>query len=204
MNQGGRAQWRNGGTKVPFRVVARLATILLCALAPLRLSACTDTGVRPTTETQVADSADQVLFKMNTNITADGVRRSYVEAETAFVYQGRQTMDLHQVKMLFFDTQGNHKSTLTADRGLYATYSNKLDARGHVVVTSTDGRKLVTEHLIYDKLANQIKVDTTFIYDSPTEHSTGKGLDTDIEFKNLRVQQPKGFQKGKGMLLPGQ
>ncbi len=180
------------------------ASILLCAFAALRLAACTDAGVRPTTETQVADSADQVLFKMNTNITADGIRRSYIEAETAFVYQSRQTMDLHHVKMLFFDTQGNQKSTLTADRGIYGTFSKKLDARGHVVVTSTDGKKLQTEHLIYDKLANQIKVDTNFVYDSPTEHTTGKELDTDIEFKNVRVKQPKGFQKGKGMLLPGQ
>lgn len=204
MSTGGRAQRRKGGTEVPFGATARLASILLCALAPLRLSGCTDAGVRPTTVTQVADSADQVLFKMNTNITADGVRRSYVEAETAYVYQGRQTMDLRHVRMLFFDAQGNQKSTLTADRGVYGTYSNRLDARGHVVVTSTDGRKLVTEHLIYDKLSNQIKVDTAFVYDSPTEHTTGKGLDTDIDFKNVRVQQPKGFQRGKGMLLPGQ
>jgi LPS export ABC transporter protein LptC len=202
MNQDGRAQRRNGGRK--FRAPLHCVSILLCAFAPLRLTACTDTGVRPTTVTQVADSADQVLFKMNTNITADGIRRSYVEAETAFVYQSRQTMDLHHVKMRFFDAQGNPKSTLTADRGIYGTYSNKLDARGHVVVTSTDGKKLQTEHLIYDKLANQIKVDTAFVYDSPTEHSTGMGLDTVTEFKNVRVQQPKGFQRGKGMLLPGQ
>jgi LPS export ABC transporter protein LptC len=202
MSTGGRAQRRTGGRK--FRARLRFVSILVCAFAPLRLTACTDAGVRPTTMTQVADSADQVLFKMNTNITADGVRRSYVEAETAFVYQSRQTMDLRRVRMLFFDTQGNQKSTLTADRGIYGTFSNKLDARGHVVVTSTDGRKLQTEHLIYDKLANLIKVDTAFVYDSPTEHSTGNGLDTDIEFKNVRVQQPKGFQKGKGMLLPGQ
>ena len=202
MMKGRRAQGRNGGRK--FRAPLRLVPMLLCAFAPLRLTACTDAGVRPTTVTQLADSADQVLFKMNTNITAAGVRRSYVEAETAFVYQSRQTMDLHTVKILFFDSQGNQKSTLTADRGTYGTYSNKLDARGHVVVTSTDGKKLQTEHLIYDKLANKIDVDTAFIYDSPTEHSTGHELHTDIEFKYVRVVQPKGFQRGKGMLLPGQ
>ena len=166
--------------------------------------ACTDAGVRPTAITQTADSADQIALKMTTTITSEGVRRSYVEAETAYVYQSQALTDLRRMKAMFFDEQGNLKSTLVADRGLLGTFTKRLEASGHVVVTSPDGRRLVTEHLIYDKQANQITVDTVFTFSSPTEQGGGNWMQTDIGFTNVRVKQPHGSQKGKGFLLPGQ
>ena len=167
-------------------------------------AACTREGVRPATESVVADSADQIMLRMATKITNEGVLRSYVEADTAFIYQRSQTMDLRRFTARLLDEKGNLKSTLTADRGLYVTYSNKLDARGHVVVTTVDGQKITTAHLIYDKMANQVTIDTTFAYDSRKGRLTGNCMKSDIDFTNVDVCQPKGRQKGKGFLLPGQ
>jgi LPS export ABC transporter protein LptC len=174
------------------------------ALVWLVASGCADAGVRPQGTTQSADSADQILVAMSTQITEKGVLRSFVEADTAFIYQNQQQMDLRRFKVRMLDAQGNLQSTLTADRGLYASYVGKLDARGHVLVESTDGRRLRTEHLIYDKTSNQIKSDTVFTYDSPTARGSGNGFTSDINFRNIQVEQPKGTQKGKGILLPGQ
>ena len=179
--------------------------VRLSVLLPLALSiGCSDPGVRPSTAAAVADSADQVMFKMSTKITNEGVLRSYVEADTAYIYQRSQIMDLRKFTARLLDEKGNLKSTLTADQGLYITYSNKLDARGHVVITSTDGDRIQTEHLIYDKMANQVNIDTAFVYDSPKGRLTGNSLVSDIDFNNITVAQPKGRQKGKGFLLPGQ
>ncbi len=175
----------------------------LALLAGLSV-ACSDPGVRPRTSGQTADSADQILSKMSTRLTEGGVLRSFVEADTAYVYQNTSTMNLRRFKVRMLDAQGNLQSTLTADSGVYATYSGKLDARGHVLVESTDGRKLRTEHLIYDKTANQIKSDTTFSYESPTERGSGNGFLSDINFRNVQIDQPRGTQRGKGVLLPGQ
>jgi LPS export ABC transporter protein LptC len=172
-------------------------------LALTLLSACTDTGVRPTAVTQASDSADQIAFRMTTTITSEGVRRSYVEAETAYVYQRQALTDLRRMKAQFFDEQGTLKSTLVADKGLLGTFTKRLEAIGHVVVTSPDGRRLVTEHLIYDKQANQITVDTAFTFNSPTEQGAGDWMQSDVGFTNVRVRQPRGTQKGKGFLLPG-
>jgi LPS export ABC transporter protein LptC len=141
---------------------------------------------------------------MTTTITNNSMRRSLVEADTAFIYLARQVTDLRHFTMRFYDEQGNHKSTLTADRGLYHTGSDELDARGHVVVTTTDGSRLTTTHLIYAKQRNQIRVDTAFVYDSAKEHGSGDGLTSDVDFKNVRVDRPRGFQRGRGFLLPGQ
>ena len=166
--------------------------------------ACSDTGVRPSGSVQSADSADQIMLKMSTQLTENGVLRSFVEADTAYLYQQQQQMDLRHFKVRMLDAQGNLQSTLTAERGIYVSYNGKLDARGHVVVVSPDGRRLQTEHLIYDKGANQIKSDTVFTYDAPTAHGSGTRFTTDINFRNIQIDQPRGIQKGKGILLPGQ
>lgn len=182
----------------------------MSAGAPLRLCACaafiacTDAGVRPTAVTAVADSADQVAYKMSTTITSDGVRRSLVEADTAYVYQARAITDLRRMTASFFDEQGNLKSTLTADKGLLGTYNQRLEAFGHVVVITPDNRRLTTSHLIYDKQANQIIIDTTFVADGPTGRMSGNSANADVNFTHIEIQQPRGFQKGKGFLLPGQ
>lgn len=197
-----------GGLQETPSVRVFLAPLRRCALAPclcvLASLACTDTGVRPTAVSEVADSADQVMFKMATKLNNGGVLRSYVEADTAFIYQRSQTTDLRHFTARLLDEKGNLKSTLTADRGIYLTYSNKLDARGHVVITTTDNQRITTEHLIYDKQANLIRIDTAFVYDSPKERGSGDGLRSDIDFNNVTIEHPKGFQKGKGFLLPGQ
>ena len=177
-------------------------------LAPLTLLAglvaCSDIGVRPTATAESADSADQVMVKMSTQLTEHGVLRSFVEADTAYVYQNQQLMDLRRFKVRMLDAQGNLQSTLTAERGLYSSFTSKLDARGNVLVESVDGRRLRTPHLIYDKAANLIESDTVFTYDAPDVKGSGTSFRSDIEFRNLSITQPRGTQKGKGILLPGQ
>ena len=132
------------------------------ALLGVLAGACSTTGVRPKGTLEAADTADQIMVKMSTQLTEEGVLRSRVEADSAYIYQNTQTMDLRHFKVRMLDAQGNLQSTLTAERGIYNSLNGKLDARGQVLVESTDGRKLRTEHLIYDKAANQIKSDTAF------------------------------------------
>ena len=205
MRNGGQAVRRSGGRGTGVRPPSALPPFRLSAIFALAaLSACTDPGVRPTAVSRSADSADQVLFKMATRITDAGVLRSFVDADTAYVYQRSQTMDLRHFTVRLFDEQGNHRSTLTADKGIYLTVTRRLDAHGHVVVVSTDGRRLETEHLIYDPQQNQISSDTAFVADGPRGHVTGNGFVSDVDFKVVTVKQPKGFERGKGFLLPGQ
>jgi LPS export ABC transporter protein LptC len=202
MKRQGRQEPKTQGASVaPWLGRAVVASVRLGVVVS---AACSREGVRPVTETAAADSADQVLFRMSTKITNEGVLRSNIEADTAFIYQRSQTTDLRHFTAQLLDEKGNLKSTLTADRGLYVTYSNKLDARGHVVATTVDGQKILTEHLIYDKQQNQITIDTTFVYDSKKGHLTGNCMKSDIDFTMVDVCQPKGHQKGKGFLLPGQ
>ena len=167
------------------------------------LTACAESGVTPRQEGTRADSADQMMIRMTTQLTEKGVLRSHVEADTAYLYQSQQLLDLRGLRLRFLDNQGTEKSVLTARRALYYSLTGKLDARGQVEVVTHDGRKLKTEHLIYDKTANRIESDTVFTYESGSEIGSGKSFRSDIEFRNISIDAPRGFQKGKGILLPG-
>ena len=65
--------------------------------------------MRPTTTVQATDSADQVLEGFSHYVTNEGVRRSRVEADTAFYYEPTQITELHKIKVVFFDLKGDRR-----------------------------------------------------------------------------------------------
>jgi LPS export ABC transporter protein LptC len=181
----------------------RAVRSVLSLFSVLSVLSCEDTGVRPTTTVQAADSADQVLEGFSHYVTNDGVRRSRVEADTAFYYEPTQITELHNVKVVFFDIKGVEGSTLTADRGTYRWQDGSMEATGNVRVISPDGRRLTTESLRYDNATNQIMTDKQFSFDKGEEHLEGNSFRSDPDFKNVVTDRPRGVS-GEGLLLPGQ
>jgi LPS export ABC transporter protein LptC len=174
------------------------ATLLTVAIA-----ACEETGARPTTTVQAPDSADQVLEGFSHFVTNQGVRRTRVEADTAYFYESTQITDLRNVKVTFYDLKGEEGSTLTAKRGTYRWQDGSMQANDNVIVVSPDGRRLATQSLQYDNASNQISTDKHFTFDKGTEHLEGNSFRSDPDFKNVVTDKPRGVA-GDGMLLPGQ
>ncbi len=172
-------------------------------VAVLFAGACGDSGVTPPSAV-LADSADQVMDSMWTNIVRDGIKVSRVEADTAFIYQARQFADLKGLRITFFDSIGRVSSSITATSGTYQMRDAILDARGSVVATNPDGKVLKTEHFVYDRQSNQISSDTAFTFTSPQGNGSGASFTSDIGFKNVVTLRPKGRQKGQGFVLPGE
>lgn len=167
------------------------------------LAACTQEGARPTSVVQSPDSADQVLTGFSNYVTRDGVRRSRLEADTAFFFDGPQTTALRKMKVTFYDDRGDQTSTLTAARGTYRWQNGSMDAEGNVVVVTADGRTLRTERLRYDDSARVVSTDVPFTFERGSETVRGKSLRSDPEFKNLVTSQPSGTSE-KGILLPNE
>jgi LPS export ABC transporter protein LptC len=176
-----------------------VAAVLLSVL----LSACEETGARPTTTIQAPDSADQVLEGFSHYVTTQGVRRSRVDADTAYFYEGSQITELRNIKVVFYNLNGEESSTLTARRGTYRWQDGSMEANDNVVVVSPDGRRLRTETLRYDNASNTISTDKRFTFDRGTEHLEGNSFRSDPDFKNVVTDRPRGTA-GQGLLLPGQ
>jgi LPS export ABC transporter protein LptC len=172
-------------------------------LALASLSGCEATGARPTTTIQAPDSADQVLEGFSHYVTNEGIRRSRVEADTAYFYEGTQITNLTNLKVTFYDVKGAESSTLTAKRGVYRWQDGSMEANDNVVVVAPDGRRLTTERLRYDNASNQISTDRQFAFDRGEEHLEGNSFRSDPDFRNVVTDRPRGVA-GDGMLLPGQ
>ncbi|MGH7498076.1 MAG: LPS export ABC transporter periplasmic protein LptC [Gemmatimonadales bacterium] len=170
-------------------------------LAPL--PACEETGAKPTTTVQASDNADQVLEGFSHYVTFAGVRRSRVEADTAYFYEATQVTDLRHLKVIFYDLKGVEGSTLTARRGSYRWQDGSMEADDSVVVVNPDGRTLRTQTLKYDNATNTISTDVPFTFDRAGEHLEGNSFKSDPDFKNVVTDKPRGVA-GNGMLLPGQ
>jgi LPS export ABC transporter protein LptC len=176
---------------------------ILSVFSVFSVLSCEDTGVRPTNTVQAPDSADQVLEGFSHYVTNEGIRRSRVEADTAFFYEPTQITELHRIKVVFFDLKGAEGSTLTAERGTYRWQDGSMEANGNVVVVSPDGRRLTTETLRYDNATNTIMTDKPFSFDRGAEHLEGNSFRSDPDFRNVVTDRPRGVS-GEGLLLPGQ
>ena len=181
-----------------MRAARRAALIVVAALG-----ACERRGVQPSATTPAADSADQVLEGFAHHVTADGVRKSRIEADTAWFYEATQSATLHNVRITFFDAKGAERSRLTARRALYRWQDGSLDAEGEVVLTAPDGGRLQSEVLKLDNRENRISTDRPFRFERGAERIQGTSLRSDPEFTNVVTDRPRGVA-GKGILLPGQ
>jgi LPS export ABC transporter protein LptC len=179
-------------------MMGRALAVAGALLAPL---ACRD-GSRPTATVSPPDSADQVLLGMSHYVTDNGVQRARVRADTAYFYSSNQTAELRHVHITFYNAEGAESSTLTAREGTYHWRSGDMEARGNVIVVTTDGRTLRTEQLRYDQAKNQVTADGPFVFDGPNRHIEGEGFTSDPDFTNVVAKHPKGT--GGQFTLPDQ
>ncbi len=163
----------------------------LCAAA---LAACGGTGRGGIAATAMAsDSADQVIWGMNTILTKDGVEQAYVSADTAYLYEASGRADLRHVKVTFYTSQGLPESVLTGKEGTFWMRTNSMSARDDVVVVrSSDGAKLRTDFLEYDPAQSQVRTDKPYIADKGPQHIEGVGFVCDPAFTNCVTQKAKG------------
>ena len=179
------------------------AWLPVMAMLALAAAGACDTGIKPTAVVTAADSADQVLFNMSHYVTADGIQRAHVLADTAYFYSPTQTAELRNVHITFFDQRGAQTSTLTSKEGTYHWQTGDMEARVHVVVVRVDSATLRTAVIRYSQARNQVSSDQVFVFDQPGQsHIVGQGFTADPDFKV--VTATKIFGKGGTFTLPNQ
>jgi LPS export ABC transporter protein LptC len=177
------------------------SALLLFTVAVGAALGCHDAG-RPTATINPADSADQVLIGMSHYVTQDGMQRARVRADTAYFYSSTQTAFMQHVHITFFNVAGAETSTLTAREGTYHWRTGDMEARGNVIVVTTDGRTLRTEELRYAQAKNEVSSELPFVFDGQNRHVVGEGFTSDPDFKNVVAKHPTG--SGGQFTLPNQ
>jgi len=157
----------------------------------LVLAACSSLDQPPTTA-GAADSADQIGFGLFHYMTADGVRRLKLEADSAYMYETSQRHRLFGIRVTFYGPEGRETSTLTAIEGQYDWRTGDMEARGDVVVVSPDHRRLETTVLKYERSADRIVGPEPFVWITPEQRVEGDAFTSDPELRNVQTTRARG------------
>jgi LPS export ABC transporter protein LptC len=170
--------------KRPFR----FALVRLQLVAAM---ACSSEGTAPPqiSRSPLADSADQLMFGIETLLTDRGVLNARLRADTAFFFDENTRIELRGVHLTFYTRTGEQNSVLTSREGTYNMRQSRMEARGNVVVVSEDGRRLTSEQLRYDQVRNQISSDSAFVLTEPERRLQGIGFTSDPNMDNVRVHR---------------
>jgi LPS export ABC transporter protein LptC len=149
-------------------------------------------GCRKTTQPPVvggpslADTAEQVLFDVHTMLTDHGVKRGDMYADTVYVFNDQTKFVMRRVRATFNTTLGAPNGTLKGDRGTYDLRAQVLEGFGNVVVTSTDGRQLTSNHLKYMQGANLVSTDSAYTLVRGNDVSRGIGFSSDPNLNSFK------------------
>ena len=178
--------------------------LCVCASVTWGLAACGKPKPDVTAAVEaVADTADQVMFGLTQYITQNGVRKAYLQADTAFIYENAGKADLRKVRVTFFGDAGDTASVVTGKLGSYDWHSGRMEAREDVVVLLNNGGRLTTSLLRYDQMANQVSTDKPYTYVGPDQSASGPvGFTTDPSLSMFRTKHASG--RAGSFRLPGQ
>ena len=139
------------------------------------------------THSPLADSADQVMYGAQFNLTDQGLSRARMNADTAYFFDDNTRMEFEDVNTTFYTNSGAKDAVLTSRRGTYNSRTSNMIARQNVVVVSEDGKRLTTPELIYNQQRNEISSDSAFVLTEPNRRLEGIGFRSDPNMNNIRV-----------------
>jgi LPS export ABC transporter protein LptC len=170
------------------RVVAIVA--LLGALA-----GC-DREIKTPVATEAVQSieADNVIYGMVSFLTSSGVREGRVEADTAYMFADSARADLRQMRIVFYDEDGRKRATVTGTRGEWSQESDRMVARGDVVLlVHADSSRLESQEIHYDPDLDKIWSDSATVRTlADGSVTSGSAFESDMSFENIRIRDMRG------------
>jgi LPS export ABC transporter protein LptC len=137
--------------------------------------------------------ADQVVFDLDTDIKDLGVLRARLHADTAHIWEDSAITLMFPVDVKLYDDNGGEAAHLTAREGQLDSRSNKMVARGDVVLVTTDGnRRILTEELHYDPGTGRIWSDVHTVFYEGESRMEGQGFRADDQMTNVEVFKARG------------
>lgn len=128
----------------------------------------------------ISRNVDLSLQKIDYTETRDGVRRWSLQADSAAHNLAEGAARLEDVTLTFYDSGGGD-ITLTADLGELNTESREVKVSGDVVIRSSKGYVLHTDHLHYQDAKRMVKTDASVRLVAPGFEVVGTGLQLNVE-----------------------
>lgn len=125
---------------------------------------------------------------------ASGYREWEVKAASAKIYEGSDTIELHNLTMTFFAASNEIKSVLIANKGYVNQTTRNLEAIGEVHILSSNQSELVTEKIYWNQ-ANKIfysETNKVVTYLRPAQKIVGYNMVADSLLDSVTLDNSLG------------
>lgn len=121
-----------------------------------------------------------------------GYMARYEHEDSTYLYlQPVDTTD-RQVLIHLYDDQGDSSATVTADRVRYYEDDDRFVARGDVLVVTKQGKRLLSEHLVWNEASREVTTPGYVHIISPDETIQGYGLVADEDLDTYTLSNVTG------------
>jgi LPS export ABC transporter protein LptC len=121
-------------------------------------------------------------------VSDSGYVHAIIHAGNLRVFENDHRTQLTQgVIVHFYDTEGKETSILTSEEGSVDETTNNLEADKHVIATSTNGSRLMTERLFWDNQRQLIHTPEYVEITTTKEKINGHGFESDQTLKNYKI-----------------
>lgn len=97
-----------------------------------------------------------------------------------------------RVTAYLFDEAGDSSAVIRADRLVYYEEESRFEARGRVIVTTAEGKRLEGEHLAWDEAARRVHTPGFVRITTPSDRVQGYGLDANEDLSDYRLANVTG------------
>jgi LPS export ABC transporter protein LptC len=136
--------------------------------------------------------ADQEIDGFTLTQTREGSKVWSISAAHALVFNAADRIEMIDLRVDFFDDDGEVRSTLTADEGVLARRTNDLEVTDDVVIYAADGTILTTDKLTWNERTGKVETDRPIRVTKGDDVMTGVGMEADPDLKNIKVKS--GFK----------
>lgn len=143
---------------------------------------------KPGSQVETPSLPSQIVEGFVLHESSSGERLYTLKAETAYVYDSEQQVEVVRPEVLFYDVDANVHAILVADRGAIQSRTNDLVARGHVNVLTEDSTKLWTDSLSWNNNTKLVRTDAPVEIETPKGRVSGIGLVSDAGLSRIEIQ----------------
>lgn len=174
------------------RSLRRLRMGVLAGVAAAAMG-CADQA-DPTAEPSYRDlPADHVVLSLDTDIKEMGSLRARLHADTAYIWEDSARTLMFPVDLKLYDENGSQTAHLTADEGEMDSNTNRMVARGNVVLVTIEGdRRVLTEELHYDPRNGRIWSDVRSVLFDGGSRLEGSGFRASGDMSDIEVFESTG------------
>ncbi|MCF7824615.1 MAG: LPS export ABC transporter periplasmic protein LptC [Candidatus Marinimicrobia bacterium] len=131
----------------------------------------------------------------NTMIRINSVGKENVQARAAYSAHyddPREILFIGDVQLDFFNEEGKHSSTMSADTGRIDDKRHLFTATGSVFVVSDSGMTLATSILYWNESKEAIFTDQPIVLTTESDTLFGIGFESNSNLTNWTITQPTG------------